>query len=1008
MQGSRMSEQPLSATQNSQWQSLEQLAGEQVNNGEFTTNTALIDSAVTRRGFMTALTATMALTAAACRRPLQHLVPAVNSSQTAIPGMPAYYTSVYSEGNVAYGTLVKTREGRPIKVNGNDQHPVSVGRSTAQMQASVLSLYDPDRLRRPRVRRGGGNTSYDNAISAIATAIQDAQANGKKAVVLTGDHCSPSFTALQQKIIEAIPNVSFAAMPAVVCDNAAMANRAVLGIDGLLAPNLEKATVIVAVDADPLGTDPLSLYHTTRFSRKRSPSKGNAKMSALHVVEAQYSLTGANADKRTRLQPSQLEPFIAVVEAEICGALAIGGAEAANAESATKGLAQQTASLLKSAPGAAVLLAGSHLSARAHAMALNIANALGSFGSGLVLDPAARIPNSGVKGEALSAIQADLEAGNIHALVFCNSNPEYTAGRAFRKAMLAAPVRAGINISEDETAAICDISIPGSHWLETWSDAVAIDGTMTIQQPMIMPLNEGIGSTYDTLMLIARKVVPGFLSDTETYHDFVKANWQATLPTVASDAHAWTEVLKKGAVAMPVVATATVSMAGATGLAGSNVKSGPALFLTPSLTVGAGIHSNNAWLQELPDPVTKVTWENVALMSPDTAVKNGIASGKEPKALRKANGIVVTLQTPQGTIDAPVWIQPGMADDVIAVALGYGRTSVGHIGNNAGVNSFAVANATQSIGYVPVSAITKSGESTRIACAQDHHSLDDGHGERPVAKWMTLHEFAGGEAKEKTHEHFPNDGHDGKYLKPISVVPDFQYKGHRWGMVIDMSSCTGCSSCIIACQSENNIATVGKDQVLIGREMHWIRLDRYYVGNVDNPDTVVEPMLCQHCENAPCENVCPVAATSHSPEGLNEMVYNRCVGTRYCLNNCPYKVRRFNFLDYNDVLKRPADLAFNPDITVRMRGVMEKCTFCVQRLHEAKWHARDEGRARINDGEAITACQEACPAGAIIFGDTNDPKSLVSQAREHDRGFKVLSELNVRPQVTYLAKVRNT
>ncbi|MCO6466403.1 MAG: 4Fe-4S dicluster domain-containing protein [Bradyrhizobiaceae bacterium] len=1005
-----MSDRSSNATPRTTWQSLDHLAGDQPVGGEFTQSTSLVNSAVSRRGFMTALTATMALTAAACRRPLQHLVPAVHSNQTAIPGMPVYYTSVYSQGNVAYGTLVKTREGRPIKVNGNDQHPSSAGKSTAQMQASVLSLYDPDRIRRPRVRKGGGNTSYDNALTSIANAMQEAQSSGKKVVVLTGDHCSPSFSALQARMTEAIPNLSFVSMPALIADNPAIANNAVLGIDAELVPQLDKATVVVAVDADPLGVDPLALFHMTRYSKKRAPSKSNATMSKLIVAEAQYSLTGANADERTRLAPTQLEPFMACIEAEICGGLAIGGDIAATADGATKALAQKTAAALKSAVGSAVVLAGKHLSPKAHAMALNISNSLGSVGAGLAIDPAFRLPNSGAKGAAVKALQADLEQGAVHALLFCDTNPEYFADRAFRKAMLSAPVRAAINYYEDETANICEISIPASHWLESWSDAASFDGTLSIQQPMIMPLNEGIGSTYDSLMAIAKKVAPGFLADAETYHDFVKANWSGFLASAGmTGVTAWNDALVKGAVSVPVSAAAsTVNMASASTLATSTVKSGMALYLSPSLTVQDGTYSNNAWLLELPDPVTKVTWENVALVSPDTAVKLGLAASKDPKALRKASGVVVTIQTERGTIDAPAWVQPGMADDVVAISLGYGRTSVGHHGNGAGVNGYAVAAGLQPTGYVAVSNIAKSGTSVRIACAQDHHTLDDGNGERPVAKFLTLHELAGGEAVEKTHEHFPNTGHDGKYLKPLSIVPDYQYKGHRWGMVIDMSACTGCSSCIIACQSENNIATVGKEQVLIGREMHWIRLDRYYVGDVDSPDTVVEPMLCQHCENAPCENVCPVAATTHSPEGLNEMVYNRCVGTRYCLNNCPYKVRRFNFLDYNDVLKQPADLAFNPDITVRMRGVMEKCTFCVQRLHEAKWHARDQGRARINDGEAVTACQEACPAGAIFFGDTNDPKSVVSQMREHERGFKVLSELNVRPQVTYLAKVRNS
>jgi molybdopterin-containing oxidoreductase family iron-sulfur binding subunit len=641
-------------------------------------------------------------------------------------------------------------------------------------------------------------------------------------------------------------------------------------------------------------------------------------------------------------------------------------------------------------------------------MAANVTSALMGYAPGGIMDQSRRLPNSGVKSEAIHQLVNDLQNDRVHALIFCGVNPEYSASREFRKAMLKAPFRAAINLYEDETAAICDVSIPGSHWLESWSDAVTFDGTLSVQQPMIRPLNDGVESTNDTLLRIARGVMPGFMAETETFHDVVKGAWATAMATSpGTDTDKWNTALKDGVFkTVPVPTVAEPNLAAAARLPGSMIKPGASQVLViPSLTLGDGTYSNNAWLLELPDPVTKVTWDNVALMSAGTAVKLGVAKATDPKSVKKANGTVVTMQTAQGSIDAPVWVQPGMADDVVALSLGFGRTAAGRDANGVGVNAYAIASPHHSIGYVEASRIAPAGTSMRIACSQDHHSLDDGNGTRPVAKWLSLHALASGELE--LGAEFPNTGKDGKYLKPLSIVPDFEYKGHRWGMVIDMSACTGCSSCIIACQSENNISVVGKEQVLIGREMHWIRLDRYYVGDMDSPETVVEPMLCQHCENAPCENVCPVAATTHSPEGLNEMTYNRCVGTRYCLNNCPYKVRRFNFLDYNDKLEKPTDLVFNPDITMRMRGVMEKCTFCVRRLHEAKWHARDEGRARVMDGEAITACQEACPAGAIIFGDTNDPNSAVSIARQGERGFRVLEELNVRPQVTYLAKVRN-
>jgi len=991
-------------TSNGTWQSLEQLAGTDQEKGEFSNGHvtgALVDSKVSRRGFMTIMSASMALTAAACRRPMQNLVPTVKSNQTAIPGLPLDYATVYAHRNVAYGALVKSREGRPIKVKGNELHPSNCGTASVEMQASILALYDPERIRRPRVRRGGGSTTYDNAVGKIAAGVQEAASAGKKSVVVIDEHCSPTFSALLADLQAAIPSLTVVTMSAISGDNAALANQAVLGINGELVPDLGKARVIMCVDADPLGTDKLALHHTGRYAARRTPSSENPTMSTLMVAEAQYSLTGANADRRFRLHPSQLEAFLAVLEQEVAGGSAIGGGLAATADEATRAAAKEAAAGLKAAQGEAVVLAGRHLSPRANAMALNITNALGGVGTGKVIDPAHVLPNSAATGDAVAQLRADLENGSVHTLIFAGVNPEYTASRAFRAAMVKAPVRAAINLYEDETAGICDISIPGSHWLESWGDAVSFDGTLSVRQPLIAPMNDGVASTEDTLMNIARKVNETAFADAETYYDYVKARWATN--------GEWSAVLRDGVYAPAAgdaAAAPTVNaLAGALLPAGES-STGQVVMTAPSLAFYDGALGNNAWLHELPDPVTKIVWENVALMSPQTAISMGLAESMAPKVLANANGKVVTLTTDNGSVDVPVWIQPGMADDVVALSLGYGHTAGGEVANGKGVNAYQLAGGA-AVGYVAASSISViQGALHKVACSQDHHTLDDGSGERPIAKTVTVGDVEANDFS-SLNEHFPGAGEDGKFIKPLSIVSDYEYKGHRWGMVIDMSSCTGCSSCVIACQSENNISVVGKEQVLVGREMHWIRIDRYYTGDMEEPSTVVEPMLCQHCENAPCENVCPVAATTHSPEGLNEMTYNRCVGTRYCLNNCPYKVRRFNFLNYNKEVPSPMDLVFNPDVTVRMRGVMEKCTFCVQRLHEAKWHARDAGRSRIKDGEAITACQEACPAGAIIFGDTNDPESRVSKARYNERGFRVLSELNVRPQVTYLAKVRN-
>lgn len=1007
-----MSDRKLNSPGTKQWKSIEHLAGSvQDSEQEFSSvqqSAPLLDNAVSRRGFLTVMSASMALTAVACRRPEQKLVAAVKSHQTAIPGTAIDYATVYSNRNVAYGALIKSREGRPIKVKGNELHSANLGTTSAEMQASLLSLYDPDRIRRPRVNRGA--TSYGNAIQKIADGIAASQEAGKKALVFINEHCSPSYAKLLGEISASIPAIEFVMLPPIVCDNAANANKALLGVDGEIALDLSQAHVVVSVDADVLGTDKLSLMYTRHWAAGRTPSATNPEMSKWIVAESQYSLTGANADERMKLHPSQIDAFLAALEQEIVTSGAIGSALTGQADAATVAGAKSAAKHLISAGDKGVVIAGRHLSQLANAIALSINNALGCVGDGKIVNPASVIPNSHAKSAAITEAVNQMNSGGVHTAIFADVNPEYSASKEFKNAMAKVTFRAAINLYEDETAdsSVCMVSIPAAHWLESWGDALSVHGEYSIQQPLIAPLNEGVLSLPDSLIKIAKALSAEFLGETEDYYTYVKTNSAAYSSSLDTDAvAAWTKLLTDGVVKTGTASAYTFNASNASGLPNSTSGKGMLLQVAASGALYDGQYANNSWLQEFPDPVTKITWDNVALISAGTAVSIGVAATNSAKDLARANEKVITISTKNGDINLPVYVQVGMADNVIATALGYGRTAGGRVLAGVGSNVYAVANAGHTLGFVSVSSVkVVEGARHKIATTQNHHTLDDGNGERPIAKWLSAADL---KSKKFTglEEEFPNTGKDGKYLQPLSVNPGYDYKGHRWGMTIDMSSCTGCSSCIIACQSENNIPTVGKEQVILGREMHWIRLDRYYVGDVENPASIMEPMLCQHCENASCENVCPVAATTHSPEGLNEMTYNRCVGTRYCLNNCAYKVRRFNFLNYDTDKRAPLDMVFNPDVTVRMRGIMEKCTFCVQRLHEAKWHAQDDGRARINDGEAITACQEACPAGAIIFGDMNDKNSRVSKARMGERGFRVLSELNVRPSITYLAKVRN-
>jgi molybdopterin-containing oxidoreductase family iron-sulfur binding subunit len=521
-------------------------------------------------------------------------------------------------------------------------------------------------------------------------------------------------------------------------------------------------------------------------------------------------------------------------------------------------------------------------------------------------------------------------------------------------------------------------------------------------------------SIQDFLILTANFINASSFVDTPTFYDFIRKN-QSDFASKS----AWEQLLRDG-VHSRTTSYEAGSASGISSLpAGPKISGGLSIAITPSYALLDGSQANNSWLQELPDPITKATWGNVAMMNKQTA-----------ESLNAVQGEVLRFSTTQGSIELPAFIQPGMSNNVVSIALGYGRTAGGKVLEGVGANAYTLLSANGGL-YVSAKA-EKVGRTEKIATTQGHHAIERYDKPSPFDNewkertkdilgveegYITLASLAA--AKGGSHE---EHGHDAHHISDtLSIVDGFHYNGHRWAMAIDLSACTGCSACVVACQAENNIPTVGKKYVANSREMHWIRIDRYYREDASgNVTTVFQPMLCQHCENAPCENVCPVAATTHSPEGLNEMTYNRCVGTRYCLNNCPYKVRRFNFLNWHKDKKTPLDMAFNPDVTVRMRGVMEKCTFCVQRLNEAKMHAKDQGHSRVQDGEVVTACQQACPAGAILFGNVNDPKSAVAKAATISRGnhtqeykekngaYKVLSELNVRPSVTYLVKVRNT
>jgi Fe-S-cluster-containing dehydrogenase component len=981
--------------------------------GEFAPDTES-STTVNRRGFIGILSASMALAATSCRRPDHKIVPTVKAVEYVTPGLPLHYTTVFTHGNAAYGLIVKSREGRPVKIEGNPKHTASGGSSSSWIQGSLLALYDPDRMKHPYINKGAtspdgrrpapGYSSPETVLTAIADAMKKSEASGKVVRILMGEHASPSFAALVADVEAAFPSVKFVVVPAVRATNVVVANKAAFGVDAEFVIDYAKANVILSVDSDFMsGADKNAVFNIRQFAANRKPSMENPTMNELVVVEAKMSLTGTNADERIKAAPEQMTAFLASVLKSVSAASgAKASSIAGSADDSTltpelKEKAKHVAADLAAASGKAVVTVGTHLPVAAHVYANALNYALGAFGEGKAIQY--ELPYSADTTASLNLLRDDLKAGKVGAIVFADVNPMYSGDAELKELLKKVESRFSLSMYEDETSMACNAYIPTAHFLESWSDALAFDGTLSLQQPLVAPLNPNSHSLPDLVVRLAQTLKPEFMVETKSYLDFVRARWANTN---------WDEVLRLGVFKgiTPVLGVTALNEAQSIQAIQQSAKierKGEYLVVvTPSHTHYDGSLSNVSWFQELPDPVSKLTWDNAAYVSKNTAAKILGEDRAKDLITEYEKTELIRIKTQNGVLELPLWIQPGMQDGVIATTLGFGRTHAGQVADNVGGNAYTLMGAAQSVGYVAAE-IEKTDKPYKLATTQKHYDLMG----RKIIQETVLGKMKKGEKELFEREPMPGRSKENYKSLPPTIMQNFEYKGHRWGMVIDLSGCVGCGACITACQAENNIPVVGKSNVANAREMHWIRIDRYYKGDIDNPETVYQPMLCQHCENAPCENVCPVAATTHSPEGLNEMTYNRCVGTKYCANNCPYKVRRFNWLNFHKNKRTPMEFVYNPEVTVRMRGVMEKCSFCVQRLTEAKHTAKDAGRLFVNDGDVVTACQQACPASAIYFGNTNDPESAISKARDTERTFIVLEELNVRPQVTYLAKVRN-
>jgi len=943
--------------------------------GEFPEGAAEPPSALGRRSFVQLVGAAAGLAGlAACKPPRQKVVSFVRPPPEETPSVAAAYATAASRGGYGVGLVVTSREGRPTKVEGNPGHPASLGGSDALLQADLLELYDPSRARGfVRGRRHLGRIALLQELSALARAQE--REGGARLRFLVEPTSSPTLGDLRRRILQRFPRARFVAYSPLSEAQARAGAEIAFGRPLDASWSLVDADVVLALDADLLGRDGEILRQAREHAARRTTPTA---LSRLYVAEGGYTITGGVADHRFRMRSAEVLPFARAVAGELARrhglpALAPLGAPAG-------GWSKQAAAVaddLWRARGRSLVAVGPRQPAALHALAAALNDALGNSGRTVTYRPTALLDADDGPGP-LAALVAELGEGAVDALVVTAWNPLHTAPADLdlRQAFGRARERIVLASRDGETSAAATWRIARSHPLEAWGDLRSRDGTASVAQPLIAPLLE----TLSEVELLAAFVDQADRGD----HALVQDGWRARVGGTGFD-RAWEGWLAAGLV--PGSATAAEPVAPDLSRVAAAVRAVPAA--APGLEVSFasdyrvldGRYLENAWLQEFPDPITKLTWDNAAQLSPATARKLDLEDRDE-----------VRLAVGGRTVEAGVLVVPGHADDAVTLTLGYGQRVAGEVGKGSGFDAGALRTAAAPW-FTQGLEVTRTGRKADLVATQEHFSMQG----RAIALAIDAPELAGAAAE--------LDEHRGP--QPTLQAPvDYSKQDYRWGMAIDLSRCIGCGACTIACQAENNIPTVGKYQVSRSREMHWLRVDRYFEGTPEDPTSVSQPLACVHCEAAPCEYVCPVNATVHSEEGLNQMVYNRCVGTRYCSNNCPYKVRRFNFLDYHQRMTPTLEMLQNPDVTVRARGVMEKCTYCVQRIERARITDRDAGR-KIGGNEVVSACQQACPAQAIAFGNLNDPASDVSRWHQDARRYDLLHELGTRPRTAYLVRLRN-
>ena len=910
-----------------------------------------------------------------CQMPVRKAIPLLTRPEELTPGVPNYYASTFYDGDEYCSILVKTREGRPIKIEGNDLSPISQRGTTARVQASVLNLYDDARLKNPL--KGGQDSDWKTVDKEIKTILESLKTDGKEVILMTSTIISPTTKKLIGEFVEAYPNVKWVQADTLPMSAMRKANETNFGTAVIPSYHFENADVMVGFNADFLGTWLMPVTFSKQFAKTRKLKEGQKKMSRLYQFETNMSLTGSNADYRYQIKPSE--------EAAILLNLynALSGKTVYNAPTVKTDVKKVAKDLLK-AKGKSLVVSGTNdLQVQLIVNAIN--NLLDNYGKTIDLNTPVYL-KQGMESDMKQAMES-IKSGKAGGILFYNVNPLYDCVHKdqLTKAISNLPLKVSFATTLDETAAACDFVCPDNNYLESWDDAEPVQGSFSITQPTI-------NTIFDTRQF--QESLLTWMGNDKKYSDYLEENWKNTLfanqQTFSGFDKFWFKCKQDGVYS---VATETSDQPAfnAVELKAAKPVSGLELALYEKISIGTGKYSNNPWLQEMPDPISTATWDNYVTVSPSFAKSKGL----------KQEDVVVINKN----IKLPVLIQPGQTEGTIGIALGYGRTHAGKVGTGIGENVFTLLNTKEGTKNLLGTIVTleKTSETYPLALTQTHHVMEG----RPIVRETVLGEFIKNPASgNEKHEEFIES-------EDFSLYPEPKFEAFRWGLSIDLNSCTGCSNCLISCQAENNVAVVGKEQVKNGRIMHWLRMDRYYSEIADDPEVLYMPVMCQQCDNAPCENVCPVAATTHSDEGLNQMAYNRCIGTRYCMNNCPYKVRRFNWFefvnnnsfDYN-MNSELGKLVLNPDVSVRQRGVVEKCTFCVQRIQEKKLEAKAENR-ELRDGEIMTACQQSCPTDAIQFGNLLDKESEVSKTNDTKRMYHLLESLHTLPTTSYLTKVRN-